>query len=154
MDEHVMQIDNAPLQWLHWSLDLRPRKAHSSAGLSSGQWWALMESGLRVSGLCVGADVETSASKFSETQPLQHSTSHTFLRAPPAGLVGIYWNNSLGSSVEGWGKGVKCVYKRNDGWVSGRRQRGIWQVKMEKNNYCHQNILLRDKGTSYSCKHS
>ena len=39
-----------------------------------------MESGLQSVWAVCGADVRASASKFSETQPLQPSTSHTFLQ--------------------------------------------------------------------------
>lgn len=32
----------------------------------------------------------------------------------------------------------------------GGDKRGKWQVKMEKNSCCHQNILLKDKGVHHT----
>ena len=84
-----------------------------------------MESGLQSVWAVCGAGVRASASKFSEAQPLHHSTSHTFLQ----GTTRLFqWESTEMTLLEAvWRdgrKGVKCVLRGGNGWVSGWRQKG------------------------------
>ena len=80
-----------------------------------------MESGLQSVWAVCGAGVRASASKFSEAQPLHHSTSHTFLQ----GTTRLFqWESTEMTLLE-------AVWRDGEQGLTSGRQRLQWVLELE-----------------------